>query len=481
MGDSNQKLHAIMISFPFQGHITPFVHLAIKLASKGFTITFVHTEFIHHQITKSQPHKTIEPQVFSEARKSGLDIRYTTITDGLPLEFDRSSNMKQYWDSIMQVFPTHIDEFVNNMVKSHPLSAFFLVTDTLYAWPATIAKKYNFVIVSFWTQPALIFTLYYHLDLLIKNGHFASNDNRMDTIAYIPGVKAIEPKDLTSTLQETDTTTLVHRVTFKAFEEVKKADIVICNTVEELESETISALHQKSPIYAIGPIFPPRFTKSTVGTSLRAASDCTEWLNTKPHGSVLYVAFGSLVRISEHDMAEIAHGLLLSEANFIWVLRPGTIGSDGTNILPVGFEDSIKDRGMIVPWCNQIEVLSHSAVGGFLTHCGWNSLFESIWFGVPLICFPFAYDQITNRKLVVNDWKIGINLRDEKSITRGEVGEKINLLMRGTKSDELRKEMNRVKKTLENALATDGSSEKNFKQFIKNVKELMRKRNGLSI
>ncbi|CAK9182605.1 unnamed protein product [Ilex paraguariensis] len=485
MAGTHQKLHAIMIAYPLQGHINPFVNLAMKLASKGFTITFVHTQHIHHQITQSQSqtHTTTEQHdIFAGARNSGLDIRYTTITDGLPLEFDRSSNFVQYWECILEDFQTHVDEYVGRMVKSDPSSAYFLIADTFFAWPATVAEKYNLVNVSFWTEPALVFTLNYHLDLLIENGHFASHDNRKDTIDYIPGVQAIEPKDLMSTLQKTDISTLVHRVIFKAFEQVKKADIVTCNTVQELESETISALQQKLPTYAIGPIFPLGFTKSIVDTNLWSESECTRWLDTKPHGSVLYVSFGSLANISEHDFMEIAHGLLLSGVTFVWVVRPGIVNLEGDNNLPDRFKDVIGDQGLIVPWCCQIEVISHSAIGGFLTHCGWNSILESMWCGVPLICFPVVYDQITNRKLVVDDWRIGINLCDKKSITREEVVEKINSLMRGnTSSNELRKEMKKVKKTLENALDIDGSSEKNFEQFIKKVKELIGKRNGLEI
>lgn len=52
------KPHAIIIAFGLQGHVIPAVHLAIKLASKGLTITFVNTEVIHHEITKSKRMKS---------------------------------------------------------------------------------------------------------------------------------------------------------------------------------------------------------------------------------------------------------------------------------------------------------------------------------------------------------------------------------------------------------------------------------------
>ncbi|CAK9155266.1 unnamed protein product [Ilex paraguariensis] len=471
MENSHKKPHAIMMPYPLQGHVIPFIHLATKLASQGFTITFVNTESIHHQIAKAQSN-TIEDDIFAGARKTGLDIRYTTVSDGFPVGFDRSLNHDQFMEGVLHVFSAHVDELVGEIVRSDP-PVTCMIADTFYVWPSTVAKKYNLLNVSFWTEPALVLTLYYHLDLLRKNGHFGSHDNRKDTIHYIPGVEAIETRDLMSYLQATDIWTVVHRIIYRAFDDVKRADFILCNTVQELESKTISALHQKQSIYAIGPIFPAGFTKSSVATSLWSESDCTQWLNTKPHGSVLYISFGSYAHTTKHDIVEIAHGLMLGEVNFVWVLRPDIVSSEDTEFLPIGFEDSIKDRGLIVPWCCQIEVLSHRAIGGFLTHCGWNSILESVWCGIPLICYPLLTDQFTNRKLVVDDWKIGINLHDRESITREEVAKKIDCLMSGKTSEELRSEVKKMREILEKALATDGSSEKNFNQFINDVNASM--------
>lgn len=463
-----QKPHAALVPYPLQGHVIPFVHLATKLASNGFTITFVNTESIHHQISKSQLHGATNHDIFAEARKSGLDIRYETVSDGFPLGFDRSLNHDQFFEGIMHVFPAHVDELVGKLVlKNPPINC--LIADTFYVWSSFIANKYNLVNVSFWTEPALVFSLYYHMDLLRQNGHFDSLENRKDTITYVPGVKAIEPTDLMSYLQ-IQPTTIAHRIIGKAFEDVKKVDFVVANTVQELESESISALLEKQPFYPIGPIFPPDFPTSSVATSLWSESDCSRWLDSKPNGSVLYTSFGSYAHTTKFEIQEIAHGLELSGVNFVWVLRPDIISSIETDFLPAGFEERIKDRGVVVSWCNQIGVISHPAIGGFLTHCGWNSILESVWCIVPLICYPLLTDQFTNRKLVVDDWKIGINLRDQKLLSREEVAEKIQSAMSGKSSDELKSKIAKVREVTEKALAKDGSSQVNFLQFINDVK-----------
>ncbi|EOA29191.1 hypothetical protein CARUB_v10025463mg [Capsella rubella] len=298
-------------------------------------------------------------------------------------------------------------------------------------------------------------------------------DNREDVIDYVPGVKAIEPKDLMSYLQvsdkDVDTNTVVYRILFKAFKDVKRADFVLCNTVQELEPDSLSALQAKQPVYAIGPVF---YTDSVVPTSLWAESDCTEWLKGRPTGSVLYVSFGSYAHVGKKEIVEIAHGLLLSGISFIWVLRPDIVGSDVPDFLPNGFVDQAQDRGLVVQWCCQMEVISNPAVGGFFTHCGWNSILESVWCGLPLLCYPLLTDQFTNRKIVVDDWRIGINLcENNKNVTREQVSANVRRLMiKGETSSELRGNVEKVKRHLKDAVTAVGSSERSFNSFVCEVR-----------
>ncbi|KAL6574864.1 hypothetical protein OROMI_012149 [Orobanche minor] len=476
MASKKKKTHAIMISFHLQGHIIPFVNLAMKLASKGFSITFAHLDFIHHQISKSHPKpNTTEIDIFAQARNSGLDIHYTTLNDGLPVDFDRASNFDRHLENFMHQLPDKVDELVGRITtRPDSNSNYFLIADTFCIWPEKIAKKYNLVNVSFWTEPALVFSLYYHLDLLRENGHVPVRARR-ENVDYIPGIPSVNTKDFMSYLQDSELT-LLHKVVFRALDAVKSADFIICNTVQELEQETISALQQKQPFYAIGPVFPAGFLENTIPRSLLPQFNPADWLNSRSPGSVLYVSFGSLAKIDTNVIFEIAGGLLLSEVNFIWVLRPGIVGSERGEILPDGFEDSVRDRGLIIKWCDQNQVLSNPAIGGFLTHCGWNSVLESIWCGVPMICYPLFTDQITNRKLVVDDWRIGINLCEGGFITREEVAEKIRILMSGEMSYELRKEIGNVREIVQNASTKSGSSEKNFDRFIRDVCDEVLKR-----
>ncbi|CAH8361262.1 unnamed protein product [Eruca vesicaria subsp. sativa] len=454
-------LHALLIPYPFQGHVNPFVHLAIKLASQGITVTFVNTLYNHHQINSGD--------IFAGVRsESGLDIRYATVSDGLPLGFDRSLNHDQYQSSLLHVFSAHVEELLENLVGE---GVNVMIADTFFVWPSVVARKFGLVCVSFWTEAALVFSLYYHMDLLRIHGHFGGKETRKDLIDYIPGVEAINPKDTASYLQETDISSVVHQIIFKAFEDVKKVDFVLCNTIHQFESKTIQSLNSKTPFYAIGPIIPfnPNKPGSVITTSLWSESDCTQWLNTKPPGSVLYISFGSYAHVTKQNLLEIAHGILSSKISFVWVVRPDIVSSDETNPLPAGFETEAGDRGIVIPWCCQMTVLSHPSIGGFLSHCGWNSILESIWCEVPLLCFPLLTDQVTNRKLVVDDWGIGMNLCGDRGfVGREEVRMSIDRLMMcgGEKREEVKGAIGRVKRSLECALRRGGSSEENLSLFI---------------
>ncbi|RWR76051.1 UDP-glycosyltransferase 87A1 [Cinnamomum micranthum f. kanehirae] len=112
-------------------------------------------------------------------------------------------------------------------------------------------------------------------------------------------------------------------------------------------------------------------------------------------------------------MDEIAIGLKTSGVRFLWVAR-----GDATRL-----QELSGDMGLVVPWCDQLRVLCHSAVGGFLTHCGWNSTMESVYAGVPMLTFPIFWDQIPNAKLIVEDWKVGLRLKQEngqKNLVQGQ-------------------------------------------------------------
>ncbi|XWS32064.1 hypothetical protein CRYUN_Cryun23aG0128900 [Craigia yunnanensis] len=167
----------------------------------------------------------------------------------------------------------------------------------------------------------------------------------------------------------------------------RMAEGIMVNSFVDLEEGAIKALQEKEPgkppVYPVGPLV-------NVDPSSKAdESDCLKWLDDQPHGSVLYVSFGSGGTLSYNQINELALGLEMSEQRFLWVVRsPNDTVANATffsvesqkdpfDFLPKGFLERTKGRGLVVPsWAPQAQVLSHRSTGGFLTHCGWNSTLE---------------------------------------------------------------------------------------------------------
>nr|XP_027124155.1 putative UDP-rhamnose:rhamnosyltransferase 1 [Coffea arabica] len=153
-----------------------------------------------------------------------------------------------------------------------------------------------------------------------------------------------------------------------------------------------------------------------------------EWLESQNEGSVLYVALGSEVSLSQKDVTELALGLELPEVPFFWVLRKLSESFQ----VPDGFEERVKGRGNVWKgWAPQLNIPNHESVGGFLTHCGWSSCIEELMFGHPLIMPSFLVDQGLNAR-VMEDRNVGIEIPrndPDRSYTRDLVAQCVRLIM----------------------------------------------------
>ncbi|CAN1224576.1 UDP-glycosyltransferase 85A3 [Linum perenne] len=217
------------------------------------------------------------------------------------------------------------------------------------------------------------------------------------------------------------------------------------------------ALNEMYPnrVYTVGPmqllLNQIKHTElDSIGYSLwEEEPQCLRWLNSKPMNSVLYVNFGSVIGVS-----------------FLWVIRPDLVIGESA-ALPPEFEDKVEKTGFISGWCPQEEVLNHSAVGGFLTHCGWGSTIETLTAGVPVLCWPFFADQQTNCKFACKDWKIGMEI--DKDVKREDVEELVRELMKGNKGYEMREKAQDWARLARESTGSHGSSTIAFDRLINQV------------
>eukprot|EP00253_Pinus_taeda_P035026 PITA_35026 len=476
MARNPESLHALLFPYPAQGHINPMMHLAKKLASKGVTVTFVNTHHRHQRITKANNHSAKQDYPLeNEALNVGLDIRSVQISDGLPLDFDRAARLIDFMRSVDNM-AGELERLLQNLNKTGPAIS-CVIADSSLPWSCEVTKKLGVPWILFWTQPTFLYSIHYHAHLLEDlrcNLYEGTADEGSISIDFIPGVPNLEARDLPCFIRQSDPESraildLIHR----SFQACREADWVLGNSFDDLERKE---LNLNPPVLHVGPLLPSGFLNGEhskdmrVGTSTWTEYDCSKWLDAKPNRSVLYVSFGSMVFVTKAQLEEIAMGLKDSGQFFLWALRPDIVSSTVSDCLPHGFLDEIKGQGLVVPWCNQLQVLSHPSVAGFVTHYGWNSMLESIAGGVPMVGFPFWADQFTNSKLMADEWKIGYRLSGGKGlILRKEISRTIRKLF-SEEGTEVKKNVEALRDSARTAVRRGGSSDINIDSFLEGLK-----------
>lgn len=227
-----------------------------------------------------------------------------------------------------------------------------------------------------------------------------------------------------------------------------------------------------SPLLTIGPTIPSIYLDNRVendndyGLNLFTSDDltvCTNWLNTKPAGSVIYVSFGSMANLNKKQMEELALALKGGNFSFLWVVK-----ASEEEKLPENFVGETSEKGLVVKWSPQVEVLSSKAVGCFFTHAGWNSTLEALSVGVPLVVMPQWTDQTTNAKFVQDVWKVGVRVKvDENGIVgREEIQSCIKEVMEGERRKEMRENAKKWRDLAIEAISEGGTSDKNIDEFV---------------
>ncbi|GAA0161994.1 transferase [Lithospermum erythrorhizon] len=253
-----------------------------------------------------------------------------------------------------------------------------------------------------------------------------------------------------------------------------KPSALLLNTFDELEQEAIDAIKTKynypNDILPVGPLclmeqkhVPENIANQFNPSFWKQDPRVFEWLHFKEADSVLFVNYGCVTVLTEKQFQELAWGIANSKQPFLWIVRPDVV-KDGSATLSEEFLEETKERGFITTWCEQDKVLCHHAIGAFLTHCGWNSMTESVSGGVPVICFPWFAEQTTNCYYSCNTWGIGMEIDTE--VNRDQVSSHIVEMMKGEKGNEFRRNAKEWKQKAERDTDVGGSSVNNLDKAI---------------
>ncbi|XP_065869086.1 UDP-glycosyltransferase 88A1 [Euphorbia lathyris] len=356
-----------------------------------------------------------------------------------------------------------------------------LVLDFFCAVHLSVASALKIPCYFFYTSPAACLALFLYTPINHRK-YTKSFKDLNGTFLDVPGLPPIPATDMPKPVL--DRNDKAYEFFLEASEILPKASGIIINTYESLEPRPLKAISEGQcvpdsttpPIFCIGPLIATRnekdFTVNGVGNLKDGLPEWLTWLDSQPSRSVVFLCFGSLGLFSKEQLMEIAIGLERSGQRFLWVVRnPPAIEKglaisaqadpDLDSLLPDGFLTRTKDRGYVVKsWAPQVAVLNHDSVGGFVTHCGWNSVLEAVWAGVPMVAWPLYAEQRFNRIVMVQDMKIALSMDESEDgfVTAMEVEKRVTELMESESGKLVREQTIAMKKAAKEALSESGSS-----------------------
>ncbi|KAM1529324.1 hypothetical protein EV2_019036 [Malus domestica] len=461
----SSKPHAAILCSPGLGHLIPVLELAKRLVThRNFTVTIF-----------AIPSPTSKAE--SELLKAATTPKFCDIVELPPPDISGCVGPDAAVVTLLAVMMREVRPAFRSAILGikPPLRPTVLIVDLFSTESLSIGDelgipKYVFIACNAWF---LALTVYVRVLDKEVEGEYVDQTEPL----RIPGCKPVRPEDVVDPmLDRTDQQYLEY---VRIGSNFPKSDGILINTWEDLQHETLDAFRDerllggvaKVPVYPIGPLTRPVQSGGSAGPKEEGLFN---WLDKQPSESVIFVSLGSGGTVSFEQMTEMAWGLELSQQRFIWVVRPpsnspdaafftsGDGDNDASTYLPKGFLTRTRDVGLVVPlWVPQVDMLSHPSIGGFWSHCGWNSTIESITNGVPMIVWPLYAEQRLNATLLTEE--LGVAVRSKvlplkKVVGREEIEGMVRKIMVDRDGQAIRDRVKELKLSAAKALSVAGSS-----------------------
>jgi UDP:flavonoid glycosyltransferase YjiC (YdhE family) len=146
-------------------------------------------------------------------------------------------------------------------------------------------------------------------------------------------------------------------------------------TSELLIEANLPGIDHPTPTYPLtqfcGPLLPRPFAS--------LSDKVTSFLDT--HTTVVYVSIGTNAEWSEQSARAFIEGVETMESDSIYFLLSTKAYQIEKYFKGISFPSNI----LWVPYVSQLAVLQHRNVKAFVTHSGFSSIQESIWYGKPML------------------------------------------------------------------------------------------------
>ncbi|XP_047083602.1 UDP-glucosyltransferase UGT13248-like [Lolium rigidum] len=440
-------IHVLLLPYPSQGHINPMLQLGKRLVAAG--------------AGSVRCTLAITPYLLMGQRRDPCsgDVHLAEISDGYDKGgfLEAGCDVAAYLARLESAGSSTLEGLLRSEAEQGRQVSAVVYDAFLQPWAPGVARRRGAACACFFTQAPAVNLAYAH----------AGRAGRMEEQPGLPS-GLLKPEDLPSFLTAPDECPAYLDLLLSQFVGLDAVDHVLVNSFHELQPLESEYMASTWGAKTVGPTVPSAYLDNRVpgdvsyGFNLHTAPTAMTkaWLDAKPPRSVVYVSFGTIAAPGPAQMAEMAEGLGSSGKAFLWVVR-----ASETSKIPDGFADRIGERGLIVPWAAQLEVLAHAAVGCFVTHCGWNSTTEALCAGVPMVAVPQWSDQPTNAKYIQDVWRVGVRARpDKEGVVRSEEVERCVTEVMG--DDKYARNASDWREKGKRAMGQGGISDKNIMEFL---------------
>ena len=461
--ESEEQLHIVFFPFMAQGHLIPAIDMAKLFASRGHRSTIITTSYFAAFLSKTVLSAEIDV----------VTIKVPASEAGLSEDVDSvhkctTPDMQQQFYAACGLLGPQTAEILRRCRPD------CLVADMFFPWVVDVADELGVPTLAF--HGTSCFSQCVSLSIYLNKPHDkVSSDSEVFLVPDLPD----EPEFI----KEDDGSVLAN-----LFKEMKKIEPryygVLVNSFRELEPGYPECFRDGfgRKAWHIGPLF--LYEKGKEGKAERGmdasvdGNECLKWLDSKEPNSVIYVNFGSVANFNDEQLMEIAAGLEASGQQFVWAVKREKREGVKEEWLPDGFEGRVEGKGLIVRgWAPQVLILEHKAVGGFVTHCGWNSTLESVCAGVPMVTWPVSAEQFYNEKLVAKVLRIGTEVGARKwkrlvgdFVRREAIDKAVRRVMEGEEAEEMRSRVRKLAQMAKSAIAEGGSSVSDLNELFEDLR-----------
>ncbi|KAJ0965295.1 hypothetical protein J5N97_026433 [Dioscorea zingiberensis] len=450
--EGNGKLHIAVLPWLAYGHLSPFLEFSNRISLLGHQVSFLSTP------------SNLQALSLSTSTTTSPNLHFIPLSFPLSLQSPADDTDGSSYSLINKAYDSLAGDLTKFLQTASPPVNWLLYDYNPY-WSPSIAKSFNIRTAFLCPLSAATLAFLGRPESLTGEDSSRSSPHHLAVKPdWIPfptklSYKPHEARIVYSSMYLPDNTGVSQ--SFRLGSSLAAADVIVVRSCFELEPEWLPLLEK---LYC-KPVIPAGHFPSSVQTKnyKYCWDEAFEWLDKQERRSVVYVAFGSMLHLKKEEVGELARGLEISKLAFVWAYR----GKE--ELLPVGFEERVQGRGIVCKgWVPQVKFLAHEAIGGFLTHCGWNSLVEAMGLGVALVLLPMLADEGLNARMM-EEKKVGVEVprREEDGGFDGEgVARVLRLVMVEKEGEEIRVRAEELGRVLGREEVHDGYV-KGFVEYLK--------------